>query len=163
MFFVLPAAIVLFGRVLPQSRAVGLALILIAIPWGAFPELLPLLPLVAAVACVLTREVMKTEWTLAALSGAAASASIVLLTLQLIPRPDMSQILAPFTAPQALPEVAWKAYIDAAYHSNVGVFGLAKIPTLLALLLIVASTWRAVWRVTKTDPARTPQLRASVF
>jgi hypothetical protein len=145
MFFVVPAAAIVFARVQPRNPYLALALVLLATPWGAFPELLPVVPLLASVTAVLSSELLTPRRGVAALAGLAAGAFVVLLALELVPRPNMSVALSHFISGDAFPEAAWKTYVDLSFHSNVGVFAIAKIPTLAAVLTVVYVTCRIAW------------------
>jgi hypothetical protein len=145
MAFALPAAAILRGRVIPNSRLLSFAILLLAVPWGAFAQLLPFLPLVAAIVFILSIELLELRWPTALLMGLAGVAIVLVLVTALVPRPDASAALAPLTNGHLLAEATWKAFIDIDFHSNLSVFTLAKIPTLLAVLLVTAEALLAAF------------------
>jgi len=126
MVFVLPALIVVAARVAPRARALSLAIVLLAVPWGAFGLLVVATPLVAVVIGLLTYELFPTRPLVATLAGLLAAAFVALLDQMLVPRPDAGAALLGYGDGQ-----------------NVTVFALAKLPTLVGAAFGLALVLRA--------------------
>jgi hypothetical protein len=135
----LPAALVLAGRVAPRARAPALAVVMLAVPWGAFGSLLAGAPLVAVAVAVLVAELLRARPLVAAVAGLGAAAFVVALALHLTPRPDAAAALAAVKGGGLLAEAAWKAYIANGFHANAALFGWAKLPTLVGLGLMLGT------------------------
>jgi hypothetical protein len=153
MAFVIPAALVLAGSVARGTRALGLALLLLAIPWGTFLQLLSLLPLVALGVALLAHDVLRARPVFAALAGVLAAALVVGLAHGLIGRPDPSAALRAVADGRLLAEASWTAYIRTSFHSNVMLFALAKLPTFAGLALFLAVALRAAFAQRRSGTA----------
>jgi hypothetical protein len=121
--------VVLAGRVTPRARALALAIVLLAVPWGSFTLLLVVSPLVAFVAGMLVYELLAARPLVAMLAGLLAAAFVAVLAQSLAPRPDASDALAAYTDGRLLAEASWTAYIRSSFHQNGVLFALAKMPT----------------------------------
>jgi hypothetical protein len=143
MVFAAPALLVIAGRVAPRARAVALALILLAVPWGAFSLLLVATPLVAFVIGMSSGSLLRTRPLAATVTGLLAAAFVAILAQSLVPRPDATAALAPYADGRLLAEASWAAYMRSSFHQNLGIFALAKVPTLAGLALGLALAVRA--------------------
>jgi hypothetical protein len=150
MAFILPAALVLAGSVARGTRALGLALLLLAIPWGTFLPLLSLLPLVALGIGLLAHDILRVRTGLAVAAGLAAAAFIIILAHGLGARPDPSVALAAVSDGRRLAEATWSTYMHSSFHSNVGLFALAKVPTFAGVALFLAVAVRAAFAQRRT-------------
>lgn len=153
MAFVLPAALVLAGSVARGTRALGLALLLLAIPWGTSLQLLSLLPLVALATALLAHDVLRARPLFAAIAGLLAAAFVVVLAMGLVARPDPSAALRAVSDGRLLAEASWNAYMRTSFHSNVALFALAKAPTLAGLALFLAVALRAAFAQRRSGTA----------
>jgi hypothetical protein len=153
--FALPAALVLCGRVAPGARALRLAIVTLAIPWGAFGTLLACVPLVAVAFGTLAADLFRARPIVATVAGLAAAAFMLELALHLTPRPDATAALAAFGNGHLLAEASWTAYIRNGFHSNIALFSWAKLPTYLGLGLLLGLTARVA--LGPPIPARTPR------
>jgi len=143
LVFVLPALVVVAARVAPRARALALALVLLAVPWGAFGLLMVATPLVAVVTGLLTYELFRARPLVATLAGLLGAAFIAVLEQSLVPRPDAAAALLGYGDGRLLAEAGWTAYMRSSFHQNVAVFALAKLPTLIGAAFGVALVLRA--------------------
>jgi len=152
MAFVLPAALVAAGGIARGTRALGLALLLLAIPWGTFAQLLPILPFVVLAVALLAHDILRARPAAAALAGLLAAAFVVTLALMLVPRPDASAALNAVAGGKLLAEASWSAYMHSSFHSNVAAFALAKVPTFFGLGLFLTVLLRAALAQRRNAP-----------
>ena len=145
MIFVLPASVVLAGRVTPRARAIALAIVLLAVPWGSFTLLLVASPLVAFVVGMLTYELLAARPLVAMLAGLLAAAFVAVLAQSLAPRPDASAALAAYADGRLLTEASWAAYIRSSFHQNGVLFALAKLPTFAGVAFGLVLALRAAF------------------
>ncbi len=142
MAFVIPALLVLLGRVAPRDAWLGTALLLLALPLGNFTFLFVTAPFAVATVLVLAREQLRLSWLAAALLAFAAVASICVLTAALGSRPDVHAAVGAVAGGGRLAEASWAALIRASYHANVAVFTFSKIPTYAGLAIFAIVTFR---------------------
>ncbi len=153
--FIVPALIVVAARFAPRARALSLAIVLLAIPWGAFGLLALAAPFVAFAIGMLTYELFGARPLAATLAGLLAAAFVAMLVLEqsLVPRPDATAALAPYGDGRLLAEASWTAYMRSSFHENVVVFALAKLPTLAGVAFGLALVVRAA--IVERRPLRT--------
>jgi len=135
------AALALFARLpsLQARRALGGALVLLAVPWVQFVDLGELFPMLAAsVAGVLAWYVFEQR-PVAALA-AAAFALLVLegLDSAILSAPHPPAPVAPYD-PHALAEASWGSYVKLISTHGTLPYELAKLPTVIALCALAAT------------------------
>jgi hypothetical protein len=142
MAFVIPALLVLLGRVALRDAWLGSALLLLALPFGNFTFLFVTAPFALATVVVLGREQLRLSWLVVLSLGVTVLAALCGLTAAFIPRPDVHAAVAAAAGADRLAEATWDALIRSSYHSNVALFTLSKVPTYAALTIFAIVTLR---------------------
>ncbi len=133
----LPAALVLSSLRVPGARLCAIAVVLLAVPWGALALIELNVPVLFGVTFVLARELLALSVARSALLSAASGAIALALLGSLGEHPVPA--LGPLDPRDgfALAEVGWRTFIEQDYRSNVLQNNLAKIPGWSGLFLIV--------------------------
>jgi hypothetical protein len=142
MAFVIPALLVLLGRVAVRDAWLGSALLLLALPFGNFTFLFVTAPFALATVVVLGREQLRLSWLAVLSLGVTVLAALCGLTAAFTPRPDVHAAVAAAAGADRLAEATWDALIRSSYHSNVALFTLSKVPTYAALTIFAIVTFR---------------------
>ncbi len=140
----IPAAAIIAGTT--NSKMARVALVLLAVPWGEFAELLVFAPIVVLVAGVLVGDLFAAPVRTSLLAGLCAAAALILPFFDLVPRPDAAAAIEQVAGATQLAEATWRAFIEASYHQNEGTFLLAKLPTFAALLSLLLASWQVAQR-----------------
>jgi hypothetical protein len=133
----LPAALLVVGR--SPSRPARAAAAILAVPWLNFATLLAVLPAVIGALYLTLRKFFgawsagRTAALVAAAAAAEAFAAVFLAQTYVRVIPSYGRVL-----PNDLAEVTWKAIIDLQQHDHVVLATLAKLPTELAVIAVVA-------------------------
>jgi hypothetical protein len=141
----LPCALLLWARVPSTRLPLGIALASLAVPWAQFSSLGALFPTLAAVAVGFVVWAFVDRRPLAIAFGAAlASFYLIAIAASVTQRiPDPAQALAASYDPRALAEASWGLYVHSVATWDVLAFDLARLPTWLGLIAIVAVCIRA--------------------
>jgi hypothetical protein len=127
----------------PRSRTLaGTGVLLLAVPWGVFGQLVAMLPLVGAVVTFLAIALLGAPLRYAALGGVTAIAFVAAL-MNATPgsSPDPAGAALAVADGKLLAEASWAAAIDAGRHGNILVSDIAKLPTWAALgAMVVCAT-----------------------
>ena len=142
MAFVIPALLVLLGRVALRNAWLGSALLLLALPFGNFTFLFVTAPFALATVTVLARDQLRLSWLATLSLAVAVLAAICAMTAAFAPRPDVHAAVAAVSGAGLLAEATWDALIRSSYHSNVALFTLSKVPTYAALAIFAIVTYR---------------------
>jgi len=142
MAFVIPALLVLLGRVAFRDAWLGSALLMLALPFGNFTFLFVTAPFALATVVVLAREQLRLSWLATLSLAVAVLAAICGLTAAFTPRPDVHAAVAAASGSGRLAEATWDALIRSSYHSNIALFTLSKVPTYVALAIFAIVTCR---------------------
>jgi hypothetical protein len=140
----LPAAILLGLRV-PRARPLlAASSALLAVPWVQFSTLGTLFGLLAAFAVALVLyDLFDAPPLVAMLSGVATLAYVaVLLGLVVTPVANPDPLLVAHYDPRALAEASWTLYVQLVATSNLAAFDLARLPTIVGLLALLAAVVR---------------------
>jgi hypothetical protein len=137
----MPAGLILWSQARgPLRTALGIALLLLAIPFVQFTDLgLSFVPLAALAAAALGATLVDGRPLPVAGIAAATIAFLELLIGRAQPLPSVSAKLAAAYRPQALAEQSWALYVHAIGAVNAGTFDLAKLPTVAGLLTLAAA------------------------
>jgi hypothetical protein len=133
----IPAALVVSGLRVPGARLCAIAVVLLAVPWGALALIELNVPVLFGVTFVLARELLALSVARSALLSAASGGVALALLSSLGEHPV--PVLGPLDPRDgvALAEVGWRTFIEQDYRSNVLQNNLAKIPGWSGLLLVV--------------------------
>jgi hypothetical protein len=123
-----PAALLLFARI-PRTRPlIGLALMLLAFPCGAYRLLFPLLPVLMIFAMLLAdrlfRASLRGQACIAILAACIISAAVIEYVQPMIPKRQF-----PFVPVHAPAELIWQQYIHEYLTSNETLFFILALPT----------------------------------
>ena len=134
-----PAALWLYARAPEHRRRLAaFAVLLLAIPWGAFVDLMSVLPLVALATAILARDLLRLRFTFALALGALAACAVVTAMSAFTLRPPADYSTLGGADAAFLAERSWRVLIDTTFHGNVLLFTLARIPTWLGLAILIA-------------------------
>ena len=150
----LPAALLLYPYAAPRAqRALGWALVALAIPWVQFANLGTIfVALAALVAALLARAFVDARPTTvtAAAIGAVAFLATAIAAVHAIP--DASAVLLAHYDPKALAETSWTLYVRTIGTANAAAFDFAKMPTIAALATLAFVALAASFRATEMRP-----------
>jgi hypothetical protein len=136
----IPAALVLSSRRLSGARLSAIAVILLAVPYGALTLLGLGLPLVAGVTFVLALDLFELPAVRSALVSAVSVGALVAILSSLVPRPTPT--IGPLDPRdgRALADDGWRTHVEVTFHSNPLQYNLVKIPGWSGLLLIALAS-----------------------
>ncbi len=151
----LPAALLLWQAAPARRRVLGIAIILLAIPWVRFETLGALFPVLAAIViAVLVVELVAKSPISLAVGCIGGIGFIVLLWSWQLHNPfiDPTPALDAHNAPAAFADAGWAIYIRAASFGNAALYELAKLPTWLGVALFAQCAIADI--VTANQPQR---------
>ncbi|MBD5654626.1 MAG: hypothetical protein IAI50_05530, partial [Candidatus Eremiobacteraeota bacterium] len=138
----LPAALVLYGHASPNvRRAIGIGIVLLAVPWIQFLNLGTIFVLLAPpiVALLVASFVDRRPLIVVASAVCAALFLDGLIVSITAPFEDATKVLLAHYDPTSLAEASWTTYVTVIGAANPGTFDVARIPTLLGLATIVCA------------------------
>jgi disulfide bond formation protein DsbB len=143
MAVTIPALFALAYRIPKYRDLLGVALVLVAIPWEDIVENATVTSLasIAVVAAVVATTFWRRRRRAAALATAAAFALGIaerLLRLHFPPsKASPAEAIAAVAAPTALAETTWEAFIETTQAGNAWHFFFAHLPTWLGVTVLV--------------------------
>ncbi|HTV72375.1 MAG TPA: glycosyltransferase 87 family protein [Candidatus Acidoferrales bacterium] len=144
----IPATLLLYAK-MPQRRvALGLALLLLCIPWTAFLEMLPVLPVEALAFGFLAWNVLPNRRLAAVLTVVQLAGLIAACALFHVPH---GGALTAATSPTAYSEDDWRLAVDAVFSHDAAFFLPLKLPTWCGLAIVLFMALTAAWKAPTKD------------
>ena len=146
----LPAALTIAGR--SDSRAARATVALLTIPWLNFVSIVTILPVAAGALFVVLRRAcrmpaLRAIVVVAFALGCETAAAFAIAGAPQAGAPDYGGVRA-----TSLPEMTWKALIDAQQHGHALLSNLAKLPTVGGVVAIVVVVVRDGLGRRRTEP-----------
>jgi hypothetical protein len=137
----LPAALVVYVRSSGRLKhAIGVALVLLAVPWLGFLPYGIVVPSIAFLVGMLVRKLLPVSPAVAVAAGVAAASYAYGLELGIaFGDPFPGSVSLPPSDPHALAEVDWGCNIRALSPLDPGVFELARLPAWLSIATIAVT------------------------
>jgi len=151
---VIPFALWLIPHVRP--RTAGIALALLAIPWGVFFALVPFAPLAACCVALVLHRASSLPLRYALAAGGAALAAICYgeILRPLAPDPPNYALLG-LNDGDTLAETSWKFLMDGAgFRHAIALYTAMKLPSWAAVVTVLAAAAHFAGRPPEPAPAR---------
>jgi len=137
----LPAAFLLHAEAARGRATLGIAIVLLAVPWVQFANVgtifALMVPLAAGICCF--GLVSPSPWRIGLVAGGAIALLAALETLLTAAPPMPAAAFAAHWQPQALAEESWALYMATYGSFDEGLNTLAKLPTWLGLAVLIVA------------------------